>query len=117
MGIYAILDMMNVEDPIKKLKSLKELPHIVILHRAIDSEKREKHRFGLIKDIKREFPDLYVAVAGGIEPETVPLALKEGVDIIIVGRFITQSKDIERSTRLFINQLGGDIDLKRVHVE
>jgi len=117
VGIYAILDMMNVEDPIKKLKSLKELPHIVILHRAIDSEKREKHRFGLIKDIKREFPDLYVAVAGGIEPETVPLALKEGVDIIIVGRFITQSKDIERSTRLFINQLGGDIDLKRVHVE
>ena len=117
VGIYAILDMMNVEDPIKKLKSLKELPHIVILHRAIDSEKKEKHRFGLIKDIKREFPDLYVAVAGGIEPETVPLALKEGVDIIIVGRFITQSKDIERSTRLFINQLGGDIDLKRVHVE
>jgi len=45
------------------------------------------------------------------------LALKEGVDIVIVGRFITQSKDIERSTRLFINQLGGDIDLKRVHVE
>ncbi|RLI92129.1 MAG: formaldehyde-activating enzyme [Candidatus Altiarchaeales archaeon] len=117
LGIYAILDMMNVEDPVKRLKSLKELPHIVILHRAIDSEKSEKHRFGLIRDIKKEFPDLYVAVAGGIEPETVPLALKEGVDIIIVGRFITQSKDIERSTRLFINQLGGDIDLKRVHVE
>jgi len=90
LGIYAILDMMNVKDPVKRLKSLKELPHIVILHRAIDSEKREKHRFGLIRDIKKEFPDLYVAVAGGIEPETVPLALKEGVDIIIVGRFITQ---------------------------
>jgi len=117
VGIYAILDMMNVEDPVKKLKSLKELPHIAILHRAIDSEKKEKHRFGLIRAIKKEFPDLYVAVAGGIEPETVPLALKEGVDIVIVGRFITQSKDIERSTRLFINQLGGDIDLKRVHVE
>lgn len=117
LGIYAILDMMNVEDPVKKLKSLKELPEVVILHRAIDSEKKEKHRFGLVKDIKKEFPDLYVAVAGGIEPETVPLALKEGVDIIIVGRFITQSKDIERSTRLFINQMGGDIDLKRVHVE
>ena len=117
LGIYAILDMMNVEYPVKKLKSLKELPHIVILHRAIDSEKKEKHRFGLIKDIKKEFPELYVAVAGGIDPETVPLALKEGADIIIVGRFITQSKDIERSTRLFINQIGTDIDLKRVHVE
>ncbi|MBN2013791.1 MAG: bifunctional 5,6,7,8-tetrahydromethanopterin hydro-lyase/3-hexulose-6-phosphate synthase [Candidatus Altiarchaeota archaeon] len=117
LGVYAILDMMNVEDPVKKLKSLKELPDVAILHRSIDSETKEKHRFELIKDIKKEFPDLYVAVAGGIDPETVPLALKEGVDIIIVGRFITQSKDIERSTRLFINQMGGDIDLTRVHVE
>jgi bifunctional enzyme Fae/Hps len=117
LGIYAFLDMMNVEDPVKKLKSLKEIPDIAILHRAIDSEKKEKHKFNLIKEIKKSFPNLYVAVAGGIEPETVPLALKEGVDIIIVGRFITQSKDIERSTRLFINQMGADIDLKRVHTE
>jgi bifunctional enzyme Fae/Hps len=117
LGMYAILDMMNVEDPTKKLKSLKERPNIVILHRSIDSESREKHRFNLIKVIKKAFPDIYVAVAGGIEPETISSALKEGVDIIIVGRFITQSKDIERSTRLFINKMGGDIDLKRVHTE
>jgi len=45
------------------------------------------------------------------------LALKSGADIIVVGRYITQSKDIERSTREFISQMGGDIDLKRIHVE
>ncbi|RLI88131.1 MAG: formaldehyde-activating enzyme [Candidatus Altiarchaeales archaeon] len=117
LGIYAIIDTMNVPDPINLLKSLKELPDIVILHRGIDVEKKERPRFELIRKIKREFPDIYVAVAGGIEPDTAPLALKEGADIIIVGRFITQSKDIERSTRLFVNILGGDIDLKRVHVE
>ncbi len=117
LGIYAVLDMMNVEDPIKKLKSLKEVPDIVTIHRAIDSENTQKLKFSLVKDIKRDFPSIYVAVAGGIEPETIPLALKEGVDIIIVGRFITQSRDIERSTRLFVNQMGGDIDLKRVHTE
>jgi len=118
LGIYAIIDMMNVEDPVKKLKSLKDLPDIVIIHRAIDSEKAQEIKWSAIKQIKKEFGEkLMVAVAGGIEPDTVPIALKQGADIIIVGRFITQSKDIERSTRLFVNLLGGDIDLKRVHVE
>ena len=55
LGIYAIVDTMNVDDPIKKLKSLKELPDIVILHRAIDAEKREKHRNA---ELKRELEQI-----------------------------------------------------------
>ncbi len=118
LGIYAIVDTMSVSDPLKMLKSLKELPDIVLLHRAIDTEKTEKIKFELVKKIKDEFGDkMLIGVAGGIEPDTVPLAIKSGVDIIVVGRYITQSKDIERSTREFISQMGGDIDLKRVHVE
>lgn len=118
LGIYAVIDTMNVSDPLKMLKSLKELPDIVLLHRAIDTEKTEKIKFELVRKIKDEFGDkMLVGVAGGIEPDTVPLAIKSGVDIIVVGRYITQSKDIERSTREFISQMGGDIDLKRVHVE
>ncbi len=117
LSIYAILDTMNVDDPVKKLKALKELPDIVIVHRAIDVEKKENVRLDLIKKLKNEFPKMMVAVAGGITPETGPLALKEGADILIVGRYITQSKDVERSTREFIRFMGGDIDLTRVHVE
>jgi bifunctional enzyme Fae/Hps len=117
LGVYAIIDTMNVPDPVKMLQSLKDLPDVAILHRSVDSEKKEKHRFELIGKIKKEFPDMMVAVAGGIEPDSAPAALKEGADILIVGRFITQSKDVERSTELFINLMGDDIDLKRVHVE
>ena len=43
-----------------------------------------------------------------------------GADIIVVGRYITQSKDIERSVRAFLYAMGAkaaDIDLKREHVE
>ena len=117
LGIYAVIDTMNVVDPVKLLSSLKEPPEIVILHRSVDSEKKEKHRFEWIGRIRKEYPNVLIAVAGGIEPDTAPAALKEGADIIIVGRFITQSKDVERSTELFVNLLGEDIDLKRVHVE
>ena len=60
-----------------------------------------------------------VAVAGGIEPETAKYALDMGADILIVGRFITSSKDVENAMRRLLNIIPGysDIDLKRIHTE
>ena len=122
LGIYAIMDLMNVDDPIAKLKSLKRLPDVAILHRAIDAEKTGKTRWEIIKEMRQTFKDqkFLVAVAGGITPETAPEALANGADIIIVGRYITQSKDVERATREFLKctrDMVEDIDLFRVHVE
>ena len=122
LGIYASVDTMNVEDPIKKFHSLTEFPDIVILHRAIDVEKTGKPRWYLIKEFRRFFKDkkFLVAVAGGITPETAPEALANGADIIIVGRYITQSRDVERGVREFLKctrEMALDVDLFRVHVE
>jgi bifunctional enzyme Fae/Hps len=99
LGIYAYVDMMDDSSPVKVLESMKELPDVVILHRGIDAERGSKTRWDLIKEIKTKFKDakLLVAVAGGIEPSNVTNALKAGADILIVGRYITQSKDIEHS--------------------
>jgi bifunctional enzyme Fae/Hps len=60
---------------------------------------------------------ILVAVAGGIDPETAPKAIESGADILIVGRYVTQSRDIERAARDFLRLLGPDMDLYRVHVE
>jgi bifunctional enzyme Fae/Hps len=63
---------------------------------------------------------LLVAVAGGITPETALDALKSGADIIIAGRYITQSKDVKHAVRDFLEstpEMREDIDLYRVHVE
>jgi len=122
LGIYAAVDMLNVEDPVKKLKSLKEIPDIVILHRGIDQETGRTLGLGLIQEIRQTFKDkkFLVAVAGGIVPETAREALQKGADIIIVGRYVTQSKDIERSVRDFLEstpEMREDVDLFRVHVE
>jgi bifunctional enzyme Fae/Hps len=121
VGIYSFIDMMDVEDPVAKLNKLQQLPDLVILHRAIDTEATDKPRWELIQEIKNAGVKL-VAVAGGIRPQTTPDALKQGADIIIVGRYITQSKDIERSTREFLKvfehkEYWSDIDLFRVHEE
>ncbi|HLN45812.1 MAG: bifunctional 5,6,7,8-tetrahydromethanopterin hydro-lyase/3-hexulose-6-phosphate synthase [Chloroflexota bacterium] len=122
LGIYGIIDMLNVEDIPTKLKSLKEFPDIVILHRGIDQETGRTCGLERIKLIKEIFPDkkFLIAVAGGIVPETAKEALELGADIIIVGRYVTQSKDIERSVRDFLEltpAMREDIDLYRVHTE
>jgi bifunctional enzyme Fae/Hps len=114
--------MLNVEDPMKKLKSLKEFPDIVGLHRGIDQETGREHGLEIIPEMRQTFKDkkFLVAVAGGIVPETARQALQKGADIIIVGRYITQSKDVEHAVRDFLEatpEMREDVDLFRVHVE
>jgi len=122
LGIYAVVDMLNVEDPVKKLKSIKEFPDIVILHRGIDQETGRTLGLDLIQELRQTFKDkrFLIAIAGGIVPETAKEALEKGADIIVVGRYVTQSKDVERAVRDFLEltpQMREDIDLFRVHEE
>jgi len=111
-----------VEEPIKKLGTLKEFPDIVILHRGIDEETGRIVGLDLIQELRQAFKDrrFLVAVAGGIVPETAKEALERGADIIIVGRYVTQSKDIKRAVRDFLEltpEMREDVDLFRVHEE
>lgn len=123
LGIYAFVDMMEVTDPIQKLRALKQLPDVVILHRAIDVEKAGvHHRMEMIGDLRKAFPHerMLIAIAGGIIPETAKEALERGADIVIAGRYITQSKDVRRAVRDFLEvtpEMREDIDLYRVHTE
>ena len=118
-GIYSSVDMMEVNDPLGVLKGLDDPPDIVILHRGIDEESKGKTRWQVIQDIKNELPGkkILFSVAGGIREETAKEALKKGADILIVGRYITQSKDVEKAARGLLNLVGEDMDLYRIHVE
>jgi bifunctional enzyme Fae/Hps len=119
LGIYAYVDMMGVKDPLEVLNSLEELPEVVILHRGIDEEGVGRIGWDIIGKVKEAFKEkkILVAVAGGITPETADKALQSGADILIVGRSITQSKDVERACRDFLRILGPDADVYRIHVE
>jgi bifunctional enzyme Fae/Hps len=122
VAIYGVVDMLNVEDVVAKLRLLKEFPDMVILHRGIDQETGRTCGLERIKLLRETFSDkkFLIAVAGGIVPETAKEALELGADVIIVGRYVTQSKDIERSVREFLEltpTMREDIDLYRVHTE
>lgn len=119
LGIYSFVDMMDVSNPLHILESYEQPPDVVIIHRGIDEEKGGAPSWTLVSEIKKAFKDrkLLVAVAGGIEPRNLKAALDAQADIVVVGRYITQSRDVNRAARDFLDQLGPDIDLFRVHVE
>jgi len=119
-GIYSILDMMNVDDIEKKLRSLKFFPHIVLLHRNVDLETTmaekglaAETKWGNIEDIKKMTKSL-IAVAGGITPDTTREALGKGADIIVVGRYIIKSGDPRRAADDFLQYMPPDADTMRL---
>ena len=116
-GIYAIVDTLNLEDPVplmKELVSMNAIPDIVELHRGIDVENSE-YAWGSIDKIKEISPKTFIAVAGGVKLETIPLALKAKADILVVGRAITGSKNIRGTAEQFIAKIGKpEIDQSRI---
>lgn len=81
------------------IRELKEYRDRIIFsfHRAIDVEKtREefsiKDLLQVIRLIKNNYPNVIVAIAGGITPDNLQEIRESGVDIVVVGRYITQSK-------------------------
>jgi len=116
-GIYAIVDTLNLENPVPLLKELVAkgaIPDVVELHRGIDVENNE-YAWGSIDEIKKISPKTFIAVAGGVKLDTIPLALKAKADILVVGRAITGSKDIRGTTEQFIAKIGNpEIDQFRI---
>jgi len=114
-GIYSVVDMLNVHDPVKVIKSLRVKPDIVELHRAIDADDTA-HAWGDIPALKKAAGGkLLVATAGGIRVDVVRDAVRAGADIIVVGRAITASKDAQTAADLFLEQLNREeIDQFRI---
>jgi bifunctional enzyme Fae/Hps len=114
-GIYSVIDMLNVKDPVKVIEQLAIAPDIVELHRAIDAED-SPHAWGDIAALKKAAGGkLLVATAGGIRVENVRDARKAGADILVVGRAITASKDVYLAADSFLQQLNKEeIDQYRV---
>jgi bifunctional enzyme Fae/Hps len=114
-GIYVIIDMLNVDKPENVLKSLKNKPDIIELHRAIDVEDTA-HAWGNIAILKKYCK--LVAVAGGIREDNISEALASGADILVVGRAITAAKDVVGSARMFLEGLKQiDIDQFRIKTD
>ncbi len=85
-NIDSMVDMMNMEQPIKILRKLKKLPNVVILHRGVDEENFNKDKpipYIQINKVRATLECL-IAIAGGDTIREVQRAIFNDADIAVV---------------------------------
>lgn len=98
-GIRIGVDMINVPDPVRRAEQVKEWGcHHVIVHAGIDQQMHGGTPFEILREIARKV-DVTLAVAGGLNSETVVEAVKAGADILIVGGAITKAPDARAAAK------------------
>jgi bifunctional enzyme Fae/Hps len=88
-GIDSMIDMMNVEFPFEILQKLKKLPTVVVLHRGVDENERNKTKqipHNQIHRIKGTYGNILISVAGGETPRDVVRTFFNDADIAVVWR-------------------------------
>ncbi len=98
-GAEIIVDMVQVADVVARALAVEEMgASYVGIHVAIDEQMQGKTPWDTLREVTQAV-SIPVAVAGGINSETAPLALKAGASIVVVGGAITKAADATAATR------------------
>ena len=97
-GAEVVVDLLGVADPVARAQTVARLgAAAVCLHIGIDMQMEGRTPFAALAELARGSP-LPVAVAGGLNSETIGPATQAGAQILIVGGAITKSADIRAAT-------------------
>ena len=98
-GAEVVVDLLGVPDPVARSKRAAELGAAAVCwHVGIDMQMQAKTPFAVLAELAKGSP-IPVAVAGGLNSETVAEATRAGAQILIVGGAITKSPKIVEATR------------------
>ena len=84
-GIFSMIDMLGVDNPLRKMLPMKHKPDVVVIHKGRDEEdnKRKLIRYKDISKIRSKYASM-VSVAGGLELKSVRSAYFNGADIAVI---------------------------------
>ncbi len=92
-GAEIIVDMVRVEDVVLRARAAEEMGASYIgIHIAIDEQMQGKTPWDTLREVAQAVK-IPIAVAGGINSETAPLAIEAGASIVVVGGAITKAAD------------------------
>ncbi len=90
----SMIDMMNVDQPIKVLRKLKKPPTVVILHRGVDEEAFNPSKpipYLQINKVRATSPTM-ISIAGGDSIREVQRAIFNDANIVVVWKEFYESK-------------------------
>lgn len=98
-GAEIIVDMIQVDDVVARAKAAEAMgASYVGIHVAIDEQMEGKTPWETLRQVVSAV-SIPVAVAGGINSETAPLALDAGASIVVVGGAISKAADAAAAAR------------------
>jgi len=98
-GTKIMVDLIGIYDKIKRIQELEKFDIDYLCHHiGIDQQMIGKKPDELLKNII-ENTQVPIAVAGGLNSETVSKIVDAGASIVIVGGAITKAKDVIDSTK------------------
>ncbi|WP_297520759.1 bifunctional 3-hexulose-6-phosphate synthase/6-phospho-3-hexuloisomerase [Thermococcus sp.] len=107
-GIRVMVDLIGVKDKVKRAKELERMGvHYILVHTGIDEQVQGKTPLEDLEKVVKAVK-VPVAVAGGLNLQTIPKVVELGATIIIVGGAITKAKDPEEVTRRIIDIFWGE---------
>ncbi|HHH79406.1 MAG TPA: 3-hexulose-6-phosphate synthase, partial [Thermoplasmatales archaeon] len=99
-GAKIMVDFIGVKDKLSRAKEIEKFGvNYLCLHVGIDEQMKGKQPLNILKLIVREV-NIPVAVAGGLNSETVSDVVKAGANIVIVGGAITKAKNVTEATKV-----------------
>ena len=85
LGVYSMIDMLGVDNPLRRLLPLKHKPNFIVIHKGRDEETNARSiiRYKDISKVRGKY-GVFIAVAGGIEADGVRKAYFNGADVVIL---------------------------------
>jgi bifunctional enzyme Fae/Hps len=92
LNMVSMIDMINVEEPLKVLMKLRQSPDVVILHKGRDEEttRGKVIKYKHINKIRSKF-NVLISAAGGVDLKEASSAIFNGANIVVVN--IVSTKD------------------------
>ncbi len=126
-GCKIVVDMLGIEDPVERARTAVSLGADMIgIHCPIDDQMQGRDAFETLRRVAKAV-DIPVAVAGGLNSETVAKAVEAGASVVIVGGAITKAEDARGATATVLEAIrtgkgiatelfrrGGEGDLREV---
>ena len=113
-GAKIQVDLIAIKDAKIRAKEIEKFGVDYIgIHCAIDDQMKGDSPFKELKEISKNIK-LPIAVAGGINSETAPDAIKAGASIVIVGGAINKAKDAKKAARNIKESI---VNLKKIKTD
>ena len=92
-NMASMIDMINVEAPLKVMMKLKTPPNVVVLHKGRDEEttRGKMIRYRHINMIRSKY-DVMISAAGGVDLREARSAIFNGANIVVVNIVTNQSQ-------------------------